>query len=138
MGTPGEAANRVVMAGEDGEGTARGAAHVKCADEAVDTGSSDDGIVILVPVVGKDFGWYGAGVGGAELCARAGPGDTREDGAGGGRVDGNGGGEVVFRGYGGAEIVDTDMGVGRGSGNDEGVRGAKGGAVGAAADREGG
>lgn len=123
MRAPGQFSDRVVVAGQDGEGAlGEAGADVEGADLLVDARGGDDGGAVFVPVVGQGFRGRGG--------LRGVTGRVRDHGWR--RVQGDGEGEVVGCRGGGAEIEDPEVGVGRDGREDGGAVGGESGAVGAA------
>lgn len=121
VGAPGQFADGVVVAGQDGEGALGGAgSDVEGADLSVDAGGGDDAGAVFVPVVGQGFRGRGGG-------SRRVSGRMRDVGRG--RVQGDGEDEVVGCRGGGAEIEQPEVGVGGDGGEHEGVVRGEGGAV---------
>lgn len=103
VGAPGQLADGVVVAGQDGEGAlGKACSDVEGADLSVDARGGDDRAAVFVPVVGQGFR-RGDGLRGVM-------GRVRD--AGWGRVQGDGEDEVVRRRGGGAQIEDSEVGVG--------------------------
>lgn len=100
MRTPADAAHSVFVAGQDGDGALLRGADVEGADDAVDARRRDDGVAVLVPVVGEGFaGGDADGGGGAHA------GFLR-------RVDRDVEREVVCCARWGAQVEDPEVGVG--------------------------
>ncbi len=114
VGAPGDLADGVLVALHEGLGPAVGAANVKGADDAVDAGGRDHGVVVLVPVVREELGGGGAAAHAA---------------AGWRRVHRHRGHEVVLGGRGRAQVKEAQVGVGGDGGYQGRVGGAEGGAV---------
>lgn len=91
MGTPCDLAHGVSVTLHYGQWPGVGAANVKGANDTVDAGRRDDGVVVLVPVVGKNLGWRAAAA-------------PSQSGGRGARVDRDGGDEVVFGRRGRAQV----------------------------------
>lgn len=130
MGAPGDLADGVVVAVQEGQGRG-GVADVEGADDAVDAGGGDEVGAVLVPVVGEGLAGLEGGAVGAErgdLARRLGE----------GRVDRDAGDEVVGGGGGGAQVEDPQVRVGGDGGEDRGGVRGEGGGVGAGMCGEGG
>lgn len=129
--TPGELADGVLVALHEGHGPAGGVANVKGAQDAVYAAGGDDGVVVLVPVVGEDLGGRAAAGGhGGGRVGHAGLGAA-------GAVDGDGRDEVVLCRGRGAQVEEADVRVGRDGGDEGRVGRAEGGAVCAVANGQG-
>lgn len=128
---PRNAADRVLVACHERQGTAGRVADIERAYDAIDARRGDHRVVIFVPVVRQDFVWYRSRVDGTVGKARV----TRP--ARGRRVHGDHVGQVVLGRYGRAQVEDAQGRVGGDGGDEGGVRGAVGGAVGAATNGEG-
>lgn len=80
------------MARHHGEGVPVWTANVECSDDAIYAAGRNDGLVVLVPIVGEDFGGGCTGIRG-----RAMDGDVRD--------------EVMCGGGRGTQIEESKMGV---------------------------
>lgn len=121
VGTPRDLADGVLVALHEGQGPAVGAANVKGADDAVDAGRGDDGVVVLVPVVREELRGRGAAAHAA---------------AGRRRVHGHRRDQMVLGGRGRAQVKEAQVRVGGDGGYQGRVGGAERGAVRAVANRQ--